>query len=211
MDNEQATRERDTTPAYLALGDSYTIGESVGLIEGFPVQTTRLLAQQHINFNMPEIIATTGWTTTDLLHALQAHQPKNNYTIVSLLIGVNNQYQHKSIDEYKHEFAELLKRAVSYAGDVKEHVFVLSIPDYSVTHFAAGEDRAKIAKEIDEFNSVNKIISLNAGVHYMDVTSISREARNDPSLTAGDGLHPSAKQYSLWSKVLAKAIKDAMG
>jgi lysophospholipase L1-like esterase len=210
MISQPASVKRDTTMTFLALGDSYTIGEAVDLIDRFPVQTIDLLARQNIYFNPPEIIAATGWTTTDLLNALNTHLPKNNYTIVSLLIGVNNQYQHKSVDEYKTEFAELLERAVSYAGEVRKHVFALSIPDYSVTPFATNLERAQIAKEINEFNSANKTISLSAGVHYLDVTAISREAQGNSSLTASDGLHPSALQYSLWSEQLAGEIRKAL-
>lgn len=208
--NEQASVKKDSAFTYLALGDSYTIGEAVDANERFPVQAIHWLGHQDIYFDPPEIIATTGWTTTELLKALNAHPPKNKYTIVSLLIGVNNQYRHTGIDEYKTEFTELLNRSVAYAGDLPQHVFVLSVPDYSVTPFAANMDISKIAKEIDEFNVVNKTISLHAGVHYIDVTTISRQARSNPSLTAGDGLHPSALQYSWWSSLLAGAIKEIL-
>lgn len=189
--------------SYLALGDSYTIGESVADTERFPVQTVKLLREDSIDINNPDIIATTGWTTTDLLTALNNNLPKKTYSVVTLLIGVNNQYQGKSLDEYKTGFAELLNRSISYAGNNKNHVFVISIPDYSVTPFANGSDTARIAREIDAFNAANKSISLNAGVHYLDITPISREAKNDPTLIAGDGLHPSAIQYKKWSELLA--------
>ena len=190
--------------SYLALGDSYTIGQSVADTERFPVQTVRLLRQQNIDINNPDIIAVTGWTTANLLNALNNNPPPQKiYSFVSLLIGVNNQYQGKSLDEYKIQFAELLARAVSYAGNNKNNVFILSIPDYSVTPFSHGADNAKIAKEIDAFNAANKNISLNTGVHYIDITSISREAKNDPGLIAGDGLHPSGIQYKKWSELLA--------
>ena len=201
----------DTTHnTYLALGDSYTIGESVAVSDRFPVQTANLLRSQNIKIEDPDIIAVTGWTTTNLLDALDNNSPQKNYSVVSLLIGVNNQYQHGSIDEYKMEFTELLNRAISYAANKKDHVFVLSIPDYSVTPFATGMDTAKIAKEIDAFNAVNKSISLNAGVHYVDITPVSREAKYNPSLVAADGLHPSANQYQKWSLLLAPLIKRAL-
>lgn len=190
--------------SYLALGDSYTIGQSVADTERFPVQTVRLLRQQNIDINNPDIIAETGWTTANLLSSLNNNPPpKKSYSFVSLLIGVNNQYQGKSLDEYKIQFAELLARAVSYAGNNKNNVFILSIPDYSVTPFARGGDTAKIAKEIDAFNAANKNISLNTGVRYIDITSISREAKNDSSLIANDGFHPSGIQYKKWSDLLA--------
>jgi lysophospholipase L1-like esterase len=190
--------------SYLALGDSYTIGESVADTERFPVQTVKLLREHNIDISNPDIIATTGWTTTNLLNALNNNRPpKKIYSVVTLLIGVNNQYQGKSLDEYKTGFTELLNRSISYSGNNKNHVFVISIPDYSVTPFASGSDTARISREIDFFNAANKSISLNAGVHYLDITSISRDAKNDPALTAGDGLHPSAIQYKKWSEFLA--------
>ncbi len=196
------------TKTYLALGDSYTIGQSVPDTGRFPVQTVKLLREQNIQIANPDIVAVTGWTTANLLNALNTSPLKNNYSVVTLLIGVNNQYQHRSLDEYKSEFTELLNRAISYAGNNKKQVFVLSIPDYSVTPFAYASDTARISKEIDHFNEANKAISLNAGVHYLDITPISREAKNDPSLIAGDGLHPSSIQYKKWSDLLAKIILD---
>lgn len=192
---------------YLALGDSYTNGQSVPGTECFPVQTIKLLRQQNIDVTNPDIIAETGWTTANLLVSLNNNPPpKKTYSFVSLLIGVNNQYQGKSLDEYKAQFDELLARAVSYAGNNKNHVFVISIPDYSFTPFARDLDTAKIAEEIDAFNAANKNISLNFGVHYIDITSISREVKNNPDLIAGDGLHPSGNQYKKWSRLLAAMI-----
>jgi lysophospholipase L1-like esterase len=189
--------------SYLALGDSYTIGESVADTERFPVQTVKLLREQNIDINNPDIIATTGWTTTNLLNALNNNPPKKTYSVVTLLIGVNNQYQGKTLDEYKIEFTKLMNMAVSYAGNIKSHVFILSIPDYSVTPFAQGSDAATIARDIDAFNAATKTISLNEGVHYLDIDSVSRDAKNDPALIADDGLHPSAIQYKKWSELLA--------
>ncbi len=191
---------------FLALGDSYTIGQSVAANERFPVQTIQNLKNLHFSFSEPDIIATTGWTTTDLINSLNSNPPQHTYSVVTLLIGVNNQYQGKSLADYKNEFTELLNRSILYAANNPHHVFVLSIPDYSVTPFAQGLDTAKIAKEIDAFNAANKSISLNAGVHYIDITPISREAKNDPSLIAGDGLHPSGMQYKKWSDLLDPAI-----
>lgn len=191
---------------YLALGDSYTIGESVSAEERFPAQTVQMLTDLHFDISEAHIIATTGWTTTDLINSLNVNPPQHNYSFVSLLIGVNNQYQHRSLDEYKFEFAELVSRAISYAGNIKSHVFVLSIPDYSVTPFADASNTARISKEIDDFNETNKAISLSDGVHYLDITQISREAKNDPSLIAGDGLHPSSSQYKMWSWLLSKML-----
>ena len=194
--------------SYLALGDSYTVGQSVQKVGSFPAQLVQMLRDKNINVTDPEIIAATGWTTQNLLSSLAANPPRQTYSFVTLLIGVNNQYQGRSLEEYKIQFTQLLNMAISYADNNKNHVFVLSIPDYSVTPFANGSDTQKIAMQIDEFNEANKIISSNAGVHYLDITSISRNAKNDPLLIAGDGLHPSAKQYSQWDELLAPLIEN---
>lgn len=198
----------DTIPSisYLALGDSYTIGESVPANENFPYQTAQLLREKNIEISDPKIIALTGWATRNLLDALRDKPVHSFYTFVTLLIGVNNQYQNRSLEEYKSEFTELINLSISYAGNNKNHVIVLSIPDYSVTPFAQDLDNARISKEIDEFNEANKTITLNAGVHYLDITPISREAKNNPSLIAEDGLHPSSNQYKKWSDLLIKII-----
>lgn len=195
---------------YLALGDSYTIGQSVSADEPFPVQTTALLNAQGLHLKPPQIIARTGWTTGDLLSSLSAANLSNNYDVVTLLIGVNNQYQGRSQAEYRTQFTELLNKAIFYAADRKNRVFVLSIPDYSVTPYAQGSDTAKIAREINEFNAINKEITLGMGIKYLDITPISREARTDASLIAQDGLHPSGKQYARWSALLMPLIKASL-
>ena len=192
--------------SYLALGDSYTIGESVADTEAFPVQTVKFLRKHGISISNPDVIARTGWTTADLLNALNNHPPKKTFSVVSLLIGVNNQYRGESLDEYIIEFTKLMNMAVYYAGNIRSHVFILSIPDYSVTPFARGPAAATIAGDIDNFNAANRIISLNADVHYLDITSVSRNAKDDPALTAIDGLHPSAIQYKKWSELLAPVM-----
>ena len=195
-----------STYSFLALGDSYTIGQSVTEVERFPNITAELLKAMGKGNSVPKIIATTGWTTTNLLAALAANPPGNNYDVVTLLIGVNNQYQGRSIAEYRMEFTQLLVKAIEYARGNKTHVFVLSIPDYSVTPFAQNSDIARIAMEIDLFNSVNKEISNAYGVNYLDITPISREGKTDNSLHANDGLHPSGKQYRRWATLLAPII-----
>lgn len=198
----------DTVNNYLALGDSYTVGQYVQKGKSFPSQLVQMLRIKNVSVNDPEIIAVTGWTTQDLLNALQASPPKQTYSFVTLLIGVNNQYQGRSLEEYKIQFSQLLNMAISYADNNKNNVFVLSIPDYSVTPFANGSDIQKIAMQINQFNEANKIISSNAGVHYFDITPISRNAKNDPSLITGDGLHPSAKQYFQLDELLAPLIEN---
>ncbi len=198
--------EMDHDKTYLALGDSYTVGQSVTDSERFPIQVASLLSQQDIEIREPELLAKTGWTTGNLLEALNLNPPKKTYSFVTLLIGVNNQYQGRSLNEYKTEFTELLIRAISYAGNNRRHVFVISIPDYSVTPFARDFDTATIAGEIDAYNAANKAITLNEGIAYINVTPISREAKNDPALIATDGLHPSGIQYKKWSELLAPLI-----
>jgi len=189
---------------YLALGDSYTIGESVLANENFPNQTAALLRKKGYNFLSPEIIAITGWTTGELQAAIDNHHPKNNYTLVTLLIGVNNQYRGRDISEYEKEFELLLKQAIEFAGNDSNHVIVLSIPDWGVTPFANGRDHLQIAKEIDKFNAINKKISLRYNVHYIDITSWTREAISNLSLIAADGLHPSGKEYKRWAEKITE-------
>jgi lysophospholipase L1-like esterase len=203
----------DTTlraKTYLALGDSYTIGQSVSEEQRFPYHTVRQLIDKNVEMSQAEIVAATGWSTGNLLGALNANPPTKTYDFVTLLIGVNNQYQGRSPSEYRAQFTELLGRAISYAGNRRTRVFVLSIPDYSVTPFARGLDTARISREIDEFNAINKEVSLQTGVAYFDITPISRQARTDQSLTAGDGLHPSGKQYEKWALLLSPAMKAAL-
>jgi lysophospholipase L1-like esterase len=196
---------------YLALGDSYTIGTSVATAERFPVQTTAMLISQGVQMNPAEIKAANGWTTYGLLTSLTNDPPsKSSYDFVSLLIGVNNQYQGRSLAEYSTQFTQLLNKAIAYAGGRKSRVFVLSIPDYSVTPFAQNSDTVRISDEIDQFNDINMQICQQTGVQYLYITDISREGRNDPSMQAGDGLHPSGKQYQRWSVLLAPKMRAAL-
>ncbi len=184
---------------YLALGDSYTIGESVSEQERWPDQLARLLQAEGIHTEVT-IIARTGWTTSELWEGIQARQIQPPYDLVSLLVGVNNQYRGYSIDEYREQFTFLLDKAIEYADGKPERVIVLSIPDWGVTPFAADRDTERIAQEIDAFNSVNREESERAGVRYIDVTPISRMATDEASLIAEDGLHPAGKMYALWAE-----------
>jgi len=197
---------------YLALGDSYTIGEMVAPPDNFPGQAVNLLKNDTVNFQPARIIARTGWTTdeleTGIMAANNADPLHSSYDFVSLLIGVNNQYGNRPVNDYKPEFEELLKKAIRFAGDKADHVIVLSIPDWGVTPFANGRDRAQIAREIDAYNAANKQIALQYNVHYIDITPWTREAATDPSLLATDGLHPSGKEYKRWAEKMAGIIKQ---
>jgi len=184
---------------YLALGDSYTIGESVEEAERFPNQLAMLLANEGLTVDV-KIIARTGWTTDELWQGIQADHVTPPYDMVSLLIGVNNQYRGRDIEEYREGFVFLLNKAIEYAGGDVNRVIVFSIPDWGVTPFAAGRDAAQIASEIDAFNQVNLQESQKAGAHYVDVTPVSRKVKDEPTLVAGDGLHPSGKMYAEWAK-----------
>jgi lysophospholipase L1-like esterase len=195
---------------YLALGDSYTIGESVAIPDRYPVQAVNLLQTlDKVDLPAPEVVARTGWTTKDLLNAL----PKTRthpYSVVSLLIGVNNQFQGGSLAEYRDQFSALLKRSIALAGNRASHVIVLSIPDYSVTPFARGQNRSLIASQIDSFNAINRNVSVNYKVHYVDITPSSRQAAEDPSLVAGDGLHFSGKEYAIWAAMMEPFLKEIL-
>ena len=187
---------------WLALGDSYTIGQSVSEAERFPAQTANILKQSGINIGTPTYIATTGWTTNNLMNSILSQNP-GTYDVVSLLIGVNDQYQQHDTTGYRKRFTDLLTKAIQLADGKKENVFVLSIPDYSVTPFAAGSDTAQIRKEIDWFNAINKNVTADYNCPYLDITPSTRDARNNRSLIATDGLHPSGAEYKRWAGMLA--------
>lgn len=192
---------------YLALGDSYTIGESVATEENFPHQTVALLNKQGALFSNPTIVAKTGWTTDELEAEINKQDLSVPYDLVTLLIGVNNQYRGRGVEEYEIEFTRLLKTAIGFTGNQVNKVVVLSIPDWGVTPFAEDRDRKKIAEEINAFNDVNRKIADALKVHYIDITPFTREAVSDKTLVAADGLHPSAKDYGRWARLLAeKAI-----
>jgi lysophospholipase L1-like esterase len=197
------------TVRYLALGDSYTIGESVPAEEGWPNQLARLLEAEGIQTDVT-IIARTGWTTAELWQGMQAQSIQSPYELISLLIGVNNQYRGYDIQEYREQFTFLLNKSIEYAGGDPNRVIVLSIPDWGVTPFAAGRDREQITKEINQFNSVNREEAEKAGVHYIDATSSSREAVRNTALIAADGLHPSGKMYAMWAEKTLPIVRDIL-
>ncbi|TAL47185.1 MAG: SGNH/GDSL hydrolase family protein [Chitinophagaceae bacterium] len=195
---------------YLALGDSYTIGESVSAKENFPNQTVQILTKAGYDFHEPEIIAKTGWTTDELLEAINNHKFLPCYDFVTLLIGVNNQYRGRSIENYKPEFESLLKQVIQFAGGKTDHVIVLSIPDWGATLFAEGRNRNQISMEIDAYNTANKMIAEKYKVHYIDITPGTKGAANDSTLLAADGLHPSGKEYKCWADKVSTVISSIL-
>ncbi|MBX3060631.1 MAG: SGNH/GDSL hydrolase family protein [Anaerolineae bacterium] len=195
---------------FLALGDSYTIGESVAEDERWPVQLAASLQEQGVHITTPEIIARTGWTTDELAAGIEAAQPAGPYDLVSLLIGVNNQYRGRSPEEYQAQFANLLQQAIAFAGGDPARVIVLSIPDWGVTPFAARLDAAAIAAEIDTFNAINRAEAEKVGVWYVDVTAVSRQATTDSTLIADDGLHPSGKMYAAWVELALPVVEKVI-
>jgi lysophospholipase L1-like esterase len=193
---------------YLALGDSYTIGELLPLPQSFPYLTVQLLRKEKVHIAPPEIIARTGWTTDELAAAIQEHVFLKHYDFVSLLIGVNNQYRGRTLEEYTFECGNLVARAVELAHGKPEHVFILSIPDYGVTPYAQKLDPTKIAQEIDQYNGVARALAAQYKAHFIDITPGTRAAYNDGSLLASDSLHPSAKAYEQWAKELANGMRE---
>jgi lysophospholipase L1-like esterase len=195
---------------YLALGDSYTIGEGVTAEARWPLQLVELLRQGGMRVEDPIIVARTGWTTGELLSGIETAGPRGPFDLVSVLVGVNNQYRALDIEQYRDEFRLLLNLAVQYAGGEPGRVIVLSIPDWGVTPFAKGQNRARIAAEIDMFNAVNRAEAKAIGALYLDVTSISRNAGADQTLLAADGLHPSAEMYAAWARLALPSVLAAL-
>ncbi len=199
-----------TTPLrFLALGDSYTIGESVPASQRWPAQLCDSVFKKGIITDTLEVIATTGWRTDDLINAITGKGlEQKKFNLVSLLIGVNNQYQGTNINQYKKEFPQLLDSAIRFAGGDRSKVIVLSIPDYAYTPFGQqSADPQQISNKIDEYNQLNKHYTDSAGIIYFDITAISRQGIATPSLVAADGLHPSGLQYSLWVKLITDHLK----
>lgn len=202
-----------STHTLLCLGDSYTIGESVIARENFPNQVIELLRQSKYEFEDAQIIAKTGWTTDELQDAINESQVKESYDFVTLLIGVNNQYRGRSVDEYIPQFESLLKQAIHFANGNPDHVIVLSIPDWGITPFARsvpGSSQTQISTEIDSFNSANKNITESYKVNYLDITPSTRQALDDQSLLAPDGLHPSGKEYAIWAAKVSAIVKSRL-
>jgi lysophospholipase L1-like esterase len=190
------TGAMQTTPArYLALGDSYTIGEGVADADRWPLQLTRALRDRQVDVGYPLIIAQTGWTTDELDSAMTAHMLHPPYDLVTLLIGVNNQYRRRSVEDYRAQFRALLERAAQLAGGMAQKVVVVSIPDWGVTPFNTSRDRESVAREIDAFNIAAREEAQVSGARWVDITDLTR---GQPSAVVADGLHPSATMYGQW-------------
>lgn len=201
--------------SYLALGDSYTIGESVLPAGRWPNQLAHALRAQGIALADPRIIANTGWTTdelSDAMDAADASAPLGQCGLVSLAIGVNNQYRGRDVDNYRLELTALLERAIRLAGDNPRHVLMLSIPDWGVTPFArdSGRDLQQIADELDAYNAAAQEICQAHGVAFIDVTTVSRELGAQPVMLADDGLHPSAAMYAEWTQVVLPIARELL-
>lgn len=198
------------TLAYLALGDSYTVGRLVPAEDSFPYQLVAKLKSKGVAIAPPTLVAQNGWRTDELIKGIAGSGVTQKFDIVTLLIGVNNQFQGFAIDTYRVEFAQLLNTAIALAKGNKTRVFVLSIPDWGVTPFAAIRGPAKIAVQIDLYNKINREESEKAGVSYIDITDISRDVGNDPAYLAADHLHPSGKMYKLWVNRLERRIRKVL-
>jgi lysophospholipase L1-like esterase len=196
---------------YLALGDSYTIGEGVAEEDRYPNILARNLRSKGLNLDDPHIIARTGWTTGELKSAIDQQMPEGTFDLVTLLIGVNNQYRGRSVDEYRRELKVLLDMALRFAGDRKEGLIVISIPDWGVTPFATNRntDVKKVRAEIDLFNQVKKDLCYEMGLSYIDITKDYRKIGGKAPYVASDGLHPSADVYKRWvKKIEPKALSQ---
>jgi len=193
--------------SYLALGDSYTIGESVPENDRWPLQLARLLEAHGIQTAVT-IIARTGWTVKELWKGIQTKPPTGIYDLVTLLIGVNDQYRDYPANDYRDDFRFMLGKAIAYAGGKASKVIVLSIPDWGVTPFATDRDSELISRQIDEFNRINLEETKSAGARYVDVTPISRMAKEDVALVAEDGLHPSGRMYAIWAEKALPIAKE---
>lgn len=202
-----------TPLTYLALGDSYTIGEGVEGNDRWPVQLAKALREEGIPLADPRIVAATGWTTDELDDAINKAELSDGFDFVTLLIGVNNQYRGRSVGEYCVQFAALLWRAVGFAGNRPERVLALSIPDWGVTPFAiqSGRDTDAIARKIDAFNTAARKACELRGIRYVDVTEASRERGAEPAMLADDGLHPSAAMYAEWTRLALLAARTMLG
>lgn len=209
-----STEEKNFTPTsnltYVALGDSYTIGTSVAYQDNYPSQLSTALQGQLKSPIALKIVAKNGWRTDNLLDALKTEQLEPNYDLVTLLIGVNNQYQSEPFKKYEKEFSQLLEQALELANHKTERVFVISIPDWGFTPYGSGWDQQKISQEIDAYNSFAKETAEKEGVTFIEVTDITRKGLEDKELVASDGLHPSKKAYKLFVERMLPIITSSL-
>lgn len=195
-----------TELSYLALGDSYTIGESVEESERWSVQLVHKLTGLRKAFAHPKIIAKTGWITDELKTAIVSENITQTFDLVSLLIGVNNQYRGLNVEQFRTEFVDLLEMAIQFADNKPSQVFTVSIPDWGVTTFGGGGIKPEIFTQIDLFNEVVREESEKKNIAFVDITPISRQALHDSSLIAHDNLHPSGKMYELWVEKIVSEL-----
>jgi len=207
---DPSNKEESQMIKILTLGDSYTIGEGIKQSENWPMQLVSQLRKDNLKVDTPHIIAVTGWTTTDLMSAIEKSRLEQRYDLVTLLIGVNDQFQCFSEESYTIGFKKLFVKAIELAGGRPNRVIVISIPDYSVTPFGKRFGSARIRAEIERFNEINNKIAVEKGVRYVNVTEISRRASEDLTLLAPDGLHPSAKMYAEWVELIAPVAISAL-
>ncbi len=196
--------------SYLALGDSYTIGESVAEAERWPLQLAQALRDRGYKMAVPKIIAKTGWTTENLINGMENNlDVQRDFDLVSILIGVNNQYQGKPIHEYEEELRKIFRKAINHSKTMEKGVFAVSIPDYGYTPFGIAHQE-EISEEIDRFNEVYKRVADDFNVDFYDITPISREALNDPQLVASDSLHPSKIMYRHWVEQIVNQVAQKL-
>lgn len=208
-ENVVIPKEDKSTFSYLALGDSYTIGQGVEEQQRFPVQLVNKLNEAGLNFGKPTIIARTGWTTDELARGIEEANLTGTYDLVTLLIGVNNQYRGRDTIEYRRQFRDLLNQAIGFANGIEKRVTVISIPDYGVTPFGIS-NAERIGAEIDIFNKINREETELKYANYVYITSISRVAKDDSSLIASDGLHPSGRMYGFWVEAIFPVVKNML-
>jgi lysophospholipase L1-like esterase len=194
----------------LALGDSYTIGEAVEPDERWPLRLAAMLRARGVDVAPPTIVARTGWTTDELSSGIDGAGLGGAYDLVTLLIGVNNQYRGRTADEFRQRFGPLLGRALGFTSHRASRVIVVSIPDWGVTPFGRDRNRTRISAEIDLFNETVRDQAMQVGAAFIDVTPISRRAASEPELLAPDGLHPSGAMYAEWARVILPIAANAL-
>lgn len=194
---------------FLALGDSYTIGEGVSEGERWPNQLVARLLDDGLAITDLRVIGRTAWTADELADAIDAENPQGPFDLVTLMVGVNDQYRSRPVDAFAPEYAKLLDRARAFAAGRAWRTIAISIPDWGATPYAAGRDRDLIAREIEAYNARSRDLAARAGVHWVDVTPASRAVLDDPSLVTADGLHPAGRMYTRWAELIAPVAREA--